>query len=92
MKKVLTCKRVCFTDATTGKITHILSNQFNKILSDYDILCWVYNPDRMEWKGKKLWLKDTWIRVEVYKEYEERKQWFDPIVRKIEKWFMVYTP
>lgn len=94
MKKVINCKRVCFYDVCTGQTTHILSDHFSKHLSDYDILCCVYNPDRMEWspRGNKLWVKGTWIRVDVYAEYREKKQWFDPIVNLMKKWFMVYTP
>lgn len=82
MKRVVVCKRVCFHNMQSGKITHILSDLYNKDLSDYTILCCVFNPNRMERDDfDQIWIKNTWIRVEVYNEYKEVEQWFDKLKR-----------
>ena len=82
MKRVVAYKRVCFRNMQTGKITHILTDLYNKDLSDYTILCCVFNPERMERDSRdQIWITNTWLRVEVYSEYKEVEQWFDKLKR-----------
>ena len=81
MKQIVNCKRACIVDMNTDKVLYIFSYEYNKKLSDRDILCVLYNPRIMVWYGEELWFKNGEYRVEVYTEYKDKPQWFDGFVR-----------
>ena len=87
MKQIVTNKRVCFYDVLEEKIIAIMSDLYNPDLDDYTILTISFNPELMEWVDlpihPEVWMKNSNIRVEVIKEYEEVEQWFDKIKRII---------
>lgn len=87
MKQIVTNKRVCFYDVLKEKIIAIMSDLYNPDLDDYTILTISFNPELMEWVDlpihPEVWMKNSNVRVEVIKEYEEVEQWFDKIKRVI---------
>ena len=82
MKKIVT-KRVSVGDT-------IFHYEFNAQLSDYDILCLMFNPNKNYWVGNSLYCRKG--EYEVWEHIEYQEQWFDRLKRKIEKRFMTYTP
>lgn len=96
MKKKLT-KRVSLICPWTHEEI-ILSNEFNPSLTDYDILCSLYSPLLHEWIFDELWVKIPYkdsnikmpqYRFEVWEHIEYQEQWFDRLIRKINKRFTV---
>lgn len=87
MKKIVTNKRICFYDILQEKVVAIMSDLYNPSLDDYTILTIGFNPDLMEWVDlpihPEVWMKNSNVRVEVIKEYEEVEQWFDKLKRVI---------
>lgn len=92
MKKKLTKRVSLFCPWTHEEI--ILSTEFNPTLTDYDILCYLYCPELHEWIFDELWVKipykDTNLKIpqyrfEVWEHIEYQEQWFDRLIRKINK-------
>lgn len=81
MKTIIECKRVLMYDTVEDKVIGIFAEQYNPTLSERDILCVIYNPNTMEWIGESLWMKDTYILLEIFCEYKEIETKLDKIKR-----------
>lgn len=85
MKQIIVCKKICYYNVQNDTVTHIISDCYDKNLPDRALLDYIYNPNKMVWDiSGGLWLRDSWIKVEVYNEYKEVKT----ILDKIKDWLI----
>jgi hypothetical protein len=87
MKKIITCKRVCFYDVLNEQVVALMGETYNPSMDDKTILRLTYNPALMDIVDlpfhEEVWMKNSNIRVEVMHEYAEVEQWFDKLKRVI---------
>ena len=84
MKTVIECKRVLMYNTIEDKVVGIFAEQYNPTLSEQDILCIIFNPNTMEWltdSKESLWMKNSYIMLEVFCEYKEVETFSDKIKR-----------